>query len=124
MAVLTGFVVDVLVTALISTLMTPTAESLAMAPDLSRADHLLLLGLGLASTAAGGYLAGRLAGDAEVLHGLLVGVVGVILAQLPAVGSDPPIPRVFVIASALGCAAGACGGLLSRYFPSPSRARG
>ena len=120
MAVLTGLVVDVLLSTLIGLAAGPVAESFAVAPDLTRPGHLVLLGLYLLCTAVGGYLAGRIAGEQHLLHGLLVGVIGVILTQLPAIGGDP-MPRVYVVGSAAGCLTGTLGGLVSRAPPPPHR---
>lgn len=117
MAVLTGYAVDVLVTALIGLLAGPVTESLVASPDITRSDHLALLALGVLSTGIGGYVAGRLATSDFALHGLLVAVVGVLLAQLPLLIGEPAMPRVFVIQALFLCAAGPLGGLLSRFVP-------
>jgi putative membrane protein (TIGR04086 family) len=117
MAVMTGFVVDVLVTSLVGLLAGPVTESLVTSPDITRLDHLALLALGVLSTGIGGYVAGRLATSDFALHGLLVAAVGVLFAQLPPLLGDPAIPRVFVIQAVFLCAAGPLGGLLSRYVP-------
>lgn len=114
MAVLTGFVVDVLVTSLVGLLAGPLAESLVSAPDVTRPGHLLLLALGVLSTGVGGYVAGRMARADHVVHGLLVAALGVIFAQLPALAGDPPMPRVFVLQGIFLLIAGALGGFLSR----------
>lgn len=117
MAVLTGYAVDVLVTALIGLLAGPVTESLVASPDITRSDHLALLALGVLSTGIGGYVAGRLATSDFALHGLLVAVVGVLLAQLPLLIGEPAMPRVFVVQALFLCAAGPLGGLLSRFVP-------
>jgi putative membrane protein (TIGR04086 family) len=117
MAVVTGFVVDVLITWLIGVASGPAAESLVAAPDVTRPEHLALLALGVLSTGVGGYVAGRMAQSAPGMHGLLVATVGVLFAQLPALGGAAPMPRVFVIQGLFLCAAGALGGLLSAYVP-------
>src|SRR5262245_28199179 len=44
--------------------------------------------LGFASTAVGGYVAGRMAGRSELLHGALVGVIGILIG-LAFIGSSP-----------------------------------
>ena len=116
MAVVTGFVVDVLLSSLLGLLSGPTVDSLSQAPDLRRLDHAILLALSLLSTVLGGYVAGRIATQQQVLHGLLVGVIGVLLTQLPALGG-PALPHLLILASAAGCLAGALGGLVSRYLP-------
>jgi hypothetical protein len=112
MAVLTGFAIQVLATTLAGVLAGPSVDSLIAAPDLARPDHLLLLAASVLFTGIGGYFAGRIAGIRPILHGLLVGVVSVMLAQVAVSGAG--VARVFVLAGALGCLAGAAGGMLSR----------
>jgi hypothetical protein len=54
----------------------------------------------------------------RALHGLLVGVVGILALQLQlAIGGGRGLSRAEVIALAAGCVAGTLGGLLSRYPP-------
>ena len=113
MAVLTGFIVNILITFLLYALF--YSESLTVA-DSARSSDLFLIALGLLAPGVGGYIAGRMAQAQRVLHGLLVGVVGILALQLQlAVGSGPGLSRAEVIALAAGCLAGALGGLLSRY---------
>lgn len=108
-AVLTGFLVDCLISLLLISLASPQFSE---APDLSQSGDVALLCLLTLSTGVGGYVAGRMAGQDRPLNGLLVGIVGILLNQL-----GPPLPRVFVLASAAGCLVAALGGFLSRYPP-------
>jgi putative membrane protein (TIGR04086 family) len=78
--------------------------------------------LGIIATGVGGYVAGRMAQTLRPLHGLLVGVVGILAIQLQLLYGGPTISRTDVISLALGCLLGALGGLLSR-FPTQRRAR-
>lgn len=119
-AVLTGFAADLLISALVLSLFPPPDSTFATAPDLGDTRQLALIVLGILSTALGGYVAGRMAQTDRWLNGLLVGVVGVLLGQV-----EGPLPRVLVVASAIGCLAAALGGALSRY-PSqrPPRSSG
>ena len=89
MAVLTGFVVDIAISAVLSLLATP---QFFIAPNLSQPGDLLLIGLLALSTGIGGFVAGRMAGESRAINGLLVAVVGILVNQL-----GPPLPRVFVI---------------------------
>jgi putative membrane protein (TIGR04086 family) len=107
MAVLTGFVVDVALSALLSLLASPQFFT---SPDLARTGDVLLIGLLTVSTGIGGFVAGRMAGSSRVLNGLLVAVVGILINQL-----GPPLPRVFVVSSAIACGMAALGGYLSRF---------
>jgi putative membrane protein (TIGR04086 family) len=114
MAVLTGFVVDITISALLGLLATPQFYT---SPDLTRPKDLLLICLFALSTGIGGFVAGRMAGSSRAINGLLVAIVGILINQL-----GPPLPRVFVISSVIACGLAALGGYLSR-FPTqqPSR---
>ena len=120
MAVLTGFTVDIVATALLFAVAFP--QSLFSA-DAAQSTSMLAIGLGILATGIGGYVAGRMAPMLRELHGLLVGVVGVLVVQLQlAFGAPQSLTRTDVIALALGCLAGTLGGLLSR-FPPPRQRR-
>jgi len=121
MAVLTGFVVDTLIT---FGLYTFAPAEMLTAPDITRPTDLILICLLVLSTGVGGYVAGRMAQTNRALHGLLVGIVGVLIEQLQlAAGDGPPMTHLAIIALAAGCLVGALGGLLSRYpaLKSPSQ---
>ena len=119
MAVLTGFLADVLLTFFISFFAPATVSA---GPDPTRAADLVFIGLGILATGVGGYVAGRMAQAQRPLHGLLVGVVGILAIQLQLLAGGPSLTRIDVIALTLGCLAGALGGLLSR-FPAVRQAR-
>ena len=110
-AVLTGFVVDYLISTLLFVLFNPD-PTFVSAPDLRLPAHLLLLCLEVLSSGIGGYVAGRLAQRDRAMNGLLVAIVGILINQL-----GPPLPHVFVIASVASCLVAALGGALSRYPP-------
>ena len=114
MAVLTGFFVDIAISALLSLLATPQFYT---APNLAQPGDLLLISLLALSTGVGGFVAGRMAGESRTINGLLVAVIGILVNQL-----GPPLPRVFVVSSLIACGLAALGGYLSR-FPArqPSR---
>jgi putative membrane protein (TIGR04086 family) len=114
MAVLTGFLVDFAISALLSLLAAPQFFS---APNPSQPGDLLLMGLLALSTGIGGFVAGRMAGESRAINGLLVAVVGILINQL-----GPPLPRAFVISSLVACGLAALGGYLSRFAAQqPSR---
>ncbi len=118
-AVLTGFLADILLIFFISFFAPPTVSA---GPDPTRAADLILIGLDILATGVGGYIAGRMAQARRPLHGLLVGVVGILAIQLQLLAGGPSLTRIDVVALALGCLAGALGGTLSR-FPAARRAR-
>jgi putative membrane protein (TIGR04086 family) len=118
-AVLTGFLVGILLTFTISLFAPPTVSA---GPDPTQASDLLLIVLGIMATGVGGYVAGRMAQTQRPLHGFLVGIVGILAIQLQLLAGGPTLSRTDVIALALGCLLGALGGLLSR-FPVQRRAR-
>ena len=85
---------------------------------LSSPENLFFLGvIGVLCTVVGGYIAGRLAKNAEVKHGALVGVGSLIMAELTEamLGSNESIPMWYTVASYLiAIPAGALGGYLSQ----------
>ncbi len=111
--VMTGFIIDYLISTL---LVAFTTVDFLLEPDLTRPSHLILLSLLVLSTGVGGYVAGRMAQADRTINGLLVAIVGILLGQL----LGPPLPQVFIVASAISCLTAALGGFLSRY-PSPHR---
>jgi putative membrane protein (TIGR04086 family) len=115
MAVLTGYIADIVLTSLLQVLFYPQTLS---TPEAFPMDDLVFIGLGVLATGVGGYVAGRMAQAQRELHGLLVGVVGILVLQLQlAVGVGPGLARTQVIALGAGCLVGALGGLLSRLSP-------
>jgi putative membrane protein (TIGR04086 family) len=120
MAVLTGFLVDVLLTFFIFMILAPPTASAA--PDPTQAPELMLIALGIVATGVGGYVAGRMAQTLRPLHGFLVGIVGILTIQFQLLFGGPSLSRADIISLALGCLLGALGGLLSR-FPAQRRAR-
>ena len=107
MAVLTGFLVDVLISAVLFSF---ARADFFSSPDLTRPGDMILLCLSVALTAVSGYVAGRMAQTNRTLHGLLVQIVSILVSQL-----GPPPPRVVVITYGLSCLFAALGGYLSRY---------
>ena len=61
---LTGFVVDIAISALLSLLATPQFYT---APNLAQPGDLLLIGLLALSTGIGGFVAGRMAGESRTI---------------------------------------------------------
>ncbi len=80
----------------------------------------LLLGLiiGMCFTVAGGFLAGRVAGRAEVLHGALVAVIGMVLAAVFHESGNPVWFEIAGFAAILP--AGMFGGYLAQKRRVPS----
>jgi hypothetical protein len=116
-AVIVGAIVDNAGTLLLMTLLAAALVSTGLSEDevMSRMKSTsgLLLGLivGLSFTGLGGYFAGRMAGRAEVLHGVLVAVLGMIVAVIFREGG---IPLWFDIAGFVAMLpAGMAGGYLA-----------
>lgn len=107
MAVLTGLFVDILIGSVLVLLL---GEQVFASPDLAQPAQVALFSLPIVLTAVSGYVAGRVAGTNHTLHGLLVQIVAILLAQL-----GGPIPRPLVISYALACLFAALGGALSRF---------
>jgi putative membrane protein (TIGR04086 family) len=111
-AVLAGFMADYVISAIIQ-LLANVQEDFLFTVDPSRPDHLLYLSLFALSTGIGGFVAARIARMQGPLHGFLVGVVGVLLAQVSIMASGMIPARPLVINSAIGCLLGALGGVLA-----------
>ena len=94
-AVIAGAVLDNATTLFVMTLLAAALVSTGLSEDqvMSRMKSTsgLLLGLiiGLGCTGLGGYVAGRMAKQAEVLHGLLVAVIGMVIALIFRDSGDP-----------------------------------
>ncbi len=117
-AVIVGAVVDNAATLLLMTILAGALVSTGLSEGevLTRMKTMggLLLGLilGLSCTVLGGYVAGRMAGRAEVLHGVLVAALGMIVALIFREGG---IPVWFDIAGFVGMLpAGMAGGYLAQ----------
>jgi len=116
-AVLAGFMADYLITGCIVIFANP-GDAFFQAPDPTRLDHITYMALFILSTGVGGYLAGRLSSVRGPLHGLLVGVVGILIGQIQTMATGIGPARPFVVASAIGCLIGALGGALAMLrFP-------
>lgn len=105
MAVLTGVMVDLLISLVLG--------ALVPGGDMTQSIGSPLLAVSVVMTTVSGYVAGRLASEHRTMHGLLVQVLNILLAQL-----GPPLPRPYVLALAAACGFAALGGFLSR-FPAP-----
>lgn len=106
-AVATGVAVDWLIGSLLTLL-----ALLIVGGDQLLVSDPLWLGLSVVLTTVSGYVAGRLGQTDRAMHGLLVQVVNILIAQLGAAQ-----PRQVVLAFLAACAFAALGGYLSR-FPS------
>jgi len=116
-AVLTGFVVDVFISLLLSPFV---SQDLYTSPDLARAGDVILLAIPIVLTVVSGYVAGRMAKTDRVLNGFLVQIVSIVFGSL--VG---PMTRTQVVVYVISCFFAALGGYLSR-FPAerPQRSSG
>jgi hypothetical protein len=112
-AVIVGVILDNAGTLLLMTILagalvlTGLSEDEVMSRMKSTNGLLLGLILGLCCTGLGGYFAGKMAGRAEVLHGVLVAVFGMVLAM---VFREAGTPLWFDIAGLAGMLAAGMGG--------------
>ncbi len=82
----TLFLMTLLASALVST---GLSETEVMIRIKSTSGLLLGLIIGLGCTVLGGYIAGRMAGREEILHGVAVAVIGMIMASIFREGGTP-----------------------------------
>ncbi len=123
-AVLVGAVVDNAGTLLLMTVLASALVSTGLTEDevmgRMKSTSGLLLGLivGLSCTITGSYFAGRIAGRAQVLHGVLVALIGMTLALI---FREKGSPLWFDIAGFVGMLpAGIAGGYLAqKHQPVP-----
>lgn len=106
-AVLTGYLADLFISALIVQF---AGQAFIDGPDITRPNDLIIIALLSISTGVGGYVAGRMARADRTLNGFLVAIVGILIGQL-----GQSIPRVLVLASLVSCGLAALGGYLSRF---------
>ncbi len=71
----------------------------------------------VASTGFGGWLAGRLAKTEHVLHGALVGGMGIIILLFTSLFGAEPIPLINTLLQCVAVVVGAFGGWLSQWIP-------
>jgi hypothetical protein len=117
-AIIFGFLVDTIGTLAIAAVLVntlalrglPEAEITTRMHSFSGLLLMLILGLGF--TVVGGYVAGRTAGQAEILHGAVIAGIGLVLGLFL---RDPGLPLWYDAASfAAMIPAGVAGGYLAR----------
>ncbi|WP_298821041.1 TIGR04086 family membrane protein [Chloroflexus sp.] len=120
-AVISGFMADFALTILLQVAILAAGQSAVFtAPSLQNPIHALLIIIGACLTGIGGFVAGWLADNSFAMHGLLVGVVGILVAALANVGITVPPP--LLAGQALGCVCGALGGILAERVRKSLRA--
>lgn len=115
-AVLIGYCVDFVLSILVQGFAPP---DYGLTIDLNQQSHLIILSLQVLATGVGGYVAGRMAPGARHMHGLLVGVIGVLLNYLPATLAGVRLPTEITWASLIACGVALLGGLLGSYPAQP-----
>lgn len=73
------------------------------------------------STGFGGWLAGRLAKTEYVLHGALVGGMGIILLLFTSFFGAEPVPLINTLLQCVAVVVGGLGGWLSQWLPKPKQ---
>ncbi len=117
-AVIAGAIVDNVVTMAVMLLLMTALASQGISQDevvarmKTASGEFLSLIIGLVGTVLGGYVAGRMAGRAEVMHGALVAGIGMLVALLL---RESGVPTLYDIAGFAGMLpAGMLGGLTAR----------
>jgi hypothetical protein len=116
LAVLAGFMVDMLISSIILAV-TQGIDPQATQGRWFGSPTAILVGILLVlSTVVGGWLAGLIAGDERFLHGFLVGGVGILLLLIqPIFGTSATIDQIVLQLAATGLAG--CAGYTSRWTP-------
>lgn len=124
LAVFLGFLADYLVTGLLQALAVLFNNDLAEMSASFSGGGLLLLALGTLGTGIGGLVAGRSARHERVLHGVLVGGMGLLAMVIGTmVASPPPFTGPEVVGQIVATGLAGLGGYASRWFPKPQEER-
>ncbi|MEF3275713.1 MAG: TIGR04086 family membrane protein [Chloroflexus sp.] len=120
-AVISGFMADFALTILLQVVIVATGQSTVFTePSWQNPIHMLLIAIGASLTGVGGFVAGWMTDNSFAMHGLLVGVVGVLVAALANAGiTTPPL---LLAGQVLGCICGALGGMLAARLRKSLRA--
>ncbi len=117
LAVAAGFVADQLLSQLIASVGSLFDPAVAVGITFNSAASIITAILLVVSTGIGGWIAGRLAKQEYVLHGVLVGGTGVLVMLLTAIfGQQWPLANIVLQCVAIGL--GGLGGWLSRWLPT------
>ena len=116
-AIAIGFLVDNLISILVGSTGARFDPELAQGVSFATTAGTITSILLVLSTGFGGWLAGRLAKHEHVLHGTLVGGLGIIVMLVSSLfGQQTPLLNILLQCLAVG--AGALGGWLSRRTPA------
>lgn len=124
-AVIVGAIVDNVATLVVMLFLMTALASQGLSQDevvarmKTASGEFLSLIIGLGCTVLGGYVAGRMAGRAEVLHGALVAGIGMLVALLLRESGVPTLYDIIGFAAMLP--AGMLGGLTARQRRVRSR---
>ncbi|HSH81526.1 MAG TPA: TIGR04086 family membrane protein [Herpetosiphonaceae bacterium] len=118
LAVMAGFFVDILLSEIIRGIGSQFDAAVLEGATFRSATTSIVAVLLVLSTGIGGWVAGRMARHEHVLHGVLVGGVGIFLILLAGLG-DAPEPFTNVVLQCFAVLAGGLGGFLSRWIPAP-----
>ncbi|MGC8799005.1 MAG: TIGR04086 family membrane protein [Chloroflexus aggregans] len=111
-AVISGFMADFALTIILQVMIIAAGQSAVFTePSWQNPIHVLLILCGASLTGLGGFVAGWLTDNAFAIHGLLVGVVGILVAALANVGIE--VPQLLLLGQVLGCILGALGGAIA-----------
>ena len=115
-AVLIGFLLDLMLSALISAYAGP---DFAKAIDITQPHDLIILALSALVIGIGGYTAGRIAGEDRAMNGFMVGTVDVLFTTF----QGGVLARPLLVTEAIAWALAALGGYLSRFPAAPAVSR-
>ena len=120
LAVAAGFFADTLISAIIRAIGAQFDPDLGREIVLASSAGKVTAALLVFSTGIGGWLAGRLARHENVLHGTLVGGIGIIyMLVISFLGAPIGLPEI--VLQCVAVVTGAVGGWLSRWIPAPQQ---
>ena len=120
LAIAVGYFTDVVISLIIFMIGARVDPNLANGLTFDSTAGVVTAILLVLSTGFGGWLAGRRAKQEYVLHGVLVGGIGIIDMFIQSLfGTAPPLINILLQLAAIG--AGGLGGWLSQWLPTPQQ---
>jgi putative membrane protein (TIGR04086 family) len=120
LAVVAGYFTDLTLSLIIAYIGSQLGANLERGITFNTSADTLTAILLVVSTGLGGWLAARLAKHEQVLHGVLVGGIGIMdMLIMSFFGERSPLATILLQVVAVGV--GGLGGWLSRWVPAPQR---
>jgi putative membrane protein (TIGR04086 family) len=121
LAIAIGYLVDYLVSLFIRAISQTFDPLLGYQISFGSTAGIVTAVLLVLSTGLGGWVAGRLAKTEYVLHGVLVGGMGLIILLFTSLFGREPVPLLTTVLQCVAVIVGGIGGWASRWLPAPQQ---